>query len=101
MFELLLSIFCAYRNAILAKQKGQNTIVWGIITVVAFFITYSIGGGILVTIMYKGPMQPEAISEYILSKPVLGVTLMFFGLGGYLLTRYILEKMQNVKKEGE
>ncbi len=101
MFELLLSIFCAYRNATLAKQKGQNTIVWGIITVIAFFITYSIGGGILVTIMYKGPMQPEAISEYILSKPVLGVTLMFFGLGGYLVTRYILEKMQNVKKEGE
>lgn len=101
MFELLLSIFCAYRNGQLAKQKGQNTVVWGIITVVAFFVTYSIGGGILVAIMYNGPMQPEAISEYILTRPVLSITLMFFGLGGYLLTRYILEKMQNTKQGGE
>lgn len=38
MFEFLLSVFCAYRNATLAKQKGQNTIVWGIITVILFFI---------------------------------------------------------------
>ncbi|HEY9177656.1 MAG TPA: hypothetical protein VIN07_08205 [Flavipsychrobacter sp.] len=97
MFELLLSIFCAYRNGQLAKQKGQNTVVWGIITVVAFFVTYSIGGGILVAIMYNGPMQPEAISEYILARPVLGITLMFFGLGGYLLTRYILERMPTAK----
>ncbi len=101
MFELLLSIFCAYRNALVAKQKGQNTIVWGIITVVAFFITYSVGGAILIAILYKGPMQPEALSEYILSKPVLSITLMFFGLGGYLLTRYILEKMKDTKKQGE
>ena len=98
MFELLLSIFCAYRNALLAKQKGQNTIVWGIITVVAFFITYSVGGAILIAILYKGPMQPEALSEYILSKPVLSITLMFFGLGGYLLTRYILERMPTAKQ---
>lgn len=98
MFELLLSIFCAYRNGQLAKQKGQNTVVWGIITVVAFFVTYSIGGGILVAIMYNGPMQPEAISEYILARPVLSITLMFFGLGGYLLTRYILERMPIAKQ---
>jgi DMSO reductase anchor subunit len=101
MFEFLLSIFCAYRNGQLAKQKGQNTVVWGLITIVAFFITYSIGGAILIAILYKGPLQPEAITEFILARPVLSITIMFFGLGGYLLTRYILEKMNTTKKEGE
>ncbi len=101
MFELLLSIFCAYRNALLAKRKGQNVVVWVIITIVAFFLAYSIGGGILIAIMYRGPMEPAAVSEYILSRPVLSITIMFFGLGGYLLTRYILEKMTGPEREGE
>ena len=101
MFELLLSIFCAYRNALLAKRKGQNVIVWAIITIVAFFLAYSIAGGILIAIMYRGPLDQAALSEYILSRPVLSITLMFFGMGGYLLTRYILERMVDRRREGK
>lgn len=99
MFDFLLSVFCAYRNAILAKRKGQNVVVWVIITIVAFFLAYSIGGGILMMVLYKGPLSPEALSEFILTRPVLGITILFFGLGGYLLTRYILERMPDKSTE--
>lgn len=99
MFELLLSIFLSYRNAQLAKAKGQNTIVWVILTLTAFFVAYIFGGVILFLILYKGPMEQRAVTEFLVSRPVLMVTFMFFGLGGYLLIRYILERMPNAPQE--
>lgn len=98
MFELGLSIFCSYRNAQLAKRKGQNTVIWVIITLVAFFISYMIGFMLMVTMFYHGPLEQNALIAFMLDHPLLVVTIMFFGLGGYLLIRYILEKMPDVKK---
>lgn len=95
MFELLLAIFCSYRNAQLAKIKGQNTVVWVIITIALYFVFYTIGAAILIAIMYKGPWQQSALTDYLLNHSLMVVTFMFFGLGGYLLTRYILERMPN------
>lgn len=95
MFELLLAIFCSYKNAQIAKRKAQNTVVWVIITIVAYFVCYTIGAGILVALMYKGPLEQVAMTKYLLDHPLMVVTFMFFGLGGYLLVRYILERMPN------
>ena len=99
MFELLLSIFCSYRNAQLAKRKGQNSVVWVVITLAAFFVAYAIGAGIMVGALYKGPIEKTAMMAFLESHPLLVVTIMFFGLGGYMLVRYILERMPDVKKE--
>lgn len=98
MFELGLSIFCSYRNAQLAKRKGQNTVIWVIITLVAFFISYLIGFMLMVGMFYRGPLEQNALIAFMLDHPLLVVTIMFFGLGGYLLIRYILERMPDVKK---
>lgn len=97
MFEILLGIFCAYRNALLAKQKGQNTVVWVLITLAAFLVAYMIGAVALVSVLYKGPYEQTAMMEYLQTHPLLVTTVMFFGLGGYLLIRYILEKMPDAK----
>lgn len=99
MAELLLSIFFAYRNAMLAKTKGQNTVVWVIITIVTFFLAYGIGGGILISILYKGPLERDTLISFLLNSPILLITILFFGVGGYLLIRYILEKMPDKKSE--
>lgn len=98
MFELGLSIFCSYRNAQLAKRKGQNTVIWVIITLVAFFISYMIGFMLMVGMFYRGPLEQNALITFMIDHPLLVVTIMFFGLGGYLLIRYILEKMPDAKK---
>lgn len=97
MFELLLSIFCSYRNAQLAKRKGQNTIIWVIITMVAFFLSYFVGFMLMILIFYKGALEQTAILAFMFDRPLIVVTIMFFALGGYLLVRYILERMPDVK----
>lgn len=98
MFELPLSIFCAYQNAKLAGRKGQNPVVWVFITMLMFFLAYGMGAGILVMIMYKGPIDPDALKIFLEQHPFMYVTVLFIGLGGYLLVRYILERMPDVKK---
>lgn len=97
MFELLLAVFCSYRNAQLAKRKGQNTVVWVLITMFAFFISYFIGSIVMVSVFYRGALTSEALMSFLMERPLIVVTIMFFGLGGYLLVRYILEKMPDVK----
>lgn len=97
MFELAISIFCAYQNAKLAKRKGQNTVVWVFITIITFFLTYGIGAGVLVSIMYDGPLEQAALTQFIETHPVMYVTVFFLGIGGYLLVRYILERMPDTK----
>lgn len=99
MFELALSIFCAYQNAKLAKTKEQNPVVWVFITILTFFLAYGIGAGVLVMIMYKGPLEQEALELFLKHHPFLYVTVLFIGLGGYLLVRYILERMPDSKRK--
>lgn len=98
MFELILCVFCSYQNAQVAKRKGQNTIVWGLITLAAYFIFYCIGAAILLAIMYKGPLDQVALMDFMMSRPIMVITFIFFGLGGYLLVRYLLERMPDVKE---
>lgn len=93
MFELAISVFCAYQNAKLARKKGQNTVLWVFITIVSFFVAYTIAAVALVLMMYKGPMDKDALQQFIASHPFLYITVLFIGLGGYLLIRYILERM--------
>lgn len=99
MFEILLCIFLSYRNAQLAKLKGQNTVVWVILTVVSYLVAYTISAVALVLLLYSGPRTPEGLAEMLESKPLLMVTFMFFGIGGYMIIRYILERMPNVDQE--
>lgn len=94
-----LSIFCSYRNALLAKRKGQNTVLWVFITMVVFWLFFSIGSALLIVVSYRGVLQPEALISYINSKPLMPMAFMLFGLGGYLFIRYLLERMPDKKGE--
>lgn len=105
MFELLLSAFCAYSNAKLAMRKGQNTVIWAVITVVAFFMAYFVGSLVMILIFYKGSLTTEPtemakqMQAFLEERPMIVITIMFFGLGGYLLPRFLLERMKDVKRD--
>ncbi|MCB9046159.1 MAG: hypothetical protein H6550_08455 [Chitinophagales bacterium] len=97
--DILLSIFCSWRNGQLAKQKGVSVAKWVTLTFLAYFGFYLIGGTTLLGIMYNGPYTQSDIFMFMQSHPLLVVTIMFFGLGGYLLVRRILEQMPDSQRE--
>ena len=85
----------------LAKEKGQNTIVWVIITIAAFFMAYIIGGLLAVLLFYRGPMEQAALEQFLSGEPLRVFFISVSGVGGYLLVRYILERMGNAQKGGD
>lgn len=101
MIELALGIYCSYRNALLARRKGQNTVAWVLITLVSYFILYFITFMVLVLAMYRGPMAQEPLFAYLQQHPLMQVTFMVCGLGGYLFARYLLERMPDAGSPGE
>jgi hypothetical protein len=95
---VLLVVFLAYKNNLLAKRKGQNSIVWVFITILAFFIGEIIGGMIMLLLFYKGEYTIEGLQAF-MTNPVRMLILPAAGMGGYLLIRYILERMPDVKQD--
>ncbi|XZF14109.1 hypothetical protein ACTHGU_20210 [Chitinophagaceae bacterium MMS25-I14] len=94
MIDILIILYYAWRNSRRAQAKGQNGIVWGLITFVAFFF-FEIAGTVLsVFFFYKGPMTFDALQRYMQNLPAITAIFIFIsGLGGYLLIRYILDRM--------
>lgn len=92
MLILFLLGFLIYYNIRLAKKKGQNPILWGIITFFGFFLAYALLGSIYIAIIYKGPITREALEAYLQREPMVVMMLTAIGVGGVLLVRYILEK---------
>ena len=115
MFELILLVYLAYRNSVKAKLKGQNPVFWGFITVLAYLSAMVIGLMIVIYWFCKDALDVNAFSsldvktrEVAAQRLVLALsgnqlhilTVELFGVGGYLLVRYILDKKPD-KKEPE
>lgn len=96
MPEILLCGFLSYNIAKLAKLKGQNAVVWVIITIAAFFMFFFASS--FVMFFVKQPITVQDFTLYLSQNMMAYFTLDFVGMGGYLLVRYILEKMPNQKK---
>lgn len=98
MPELFLSIFFAYRNSLIAKAKGLNTVWWVFATVLAFLFCEFLAIGFVVGMFYRGAMQPDAITAYLFGHPVHVVFIYFAAVGGCLFVRYMLERAQSRKQ---
>ncbi|WP_276133781.1 hypothetical protein [Polluticoccus soli] len=96
MPELLLSIFFSYKNAQIAKTKGLNTIIWVLLTLLAFFTGELIAGTIAIALFYSGPLDQKSVADFVFIHPTpLRVIFIYFtGVGGCLFIRYILEQMR-------
>ncbi|PZF71316.1 hypothetical protein [Taibaiella soli] len=95
MFDLiLLPLFFAWRNSIRARMKGQNGFVWGFITFLIFEAFEMIGFTISVLGFYHVPPTKDALSAFVSNPPMASsLFVLFCGLGGYLLIRFILDRM--------
>lgn len=85
--------FLIYRfNGRIASRKGRSPIVWGAISLVAYFVSYAVLTGIYLPLVYKGPTTPEGITEFVQGNPLSGLLIILFGFSGVLAVRLYLER---------
>lgn len=92
MFFLLLIALLVYTNATLARKKGLNPTLWGVISVFGFFAAYLLLGGIYISAVYKGPYTSDAVKAWAFNSPLEVLMMFMLGIGGMLVVRFILEK---------
>src|SRR5256885_1456786 len=97
MLFLLLLVLLVYMNTRLARKKGLNPLLWGLITLLAFFVFYCILGSIYIAVIYKGPLTREALTAWVLQSPLSVMMLVMLGIGGTLVVRFILERKKTVE----
>lgn len=115
MLEIVLVGYFSFRNGVRAKSKGQNPFVWGVITFFAFMVTMIIGMYIVIVNFCKDsinlnqfssldPKSSKAAQQQLLQvfaeHPLHMITVDLFGIGGYLLVRYLIDRKPD-KKEPE
>ena len=107
----LFVFFLAYRNAVLAKAKGKNALLFGILTVISLIFSFVFG--LLVVLLFckneisfqlaadpkNQQLLIEQMTNAMLRSPVRQLTYVLIGFGGYLLVRYFLDRIPEKKKE--
>jgi hypothetical protein len=113
MLGIFLVIYLAYRNGLVAKLKGKNTTGWVLLTVVSYLFCYVLGFVVvLIILINNGQLDINSMNAIQGSKANMDaanqfvqivsnnyihlLTMEAFGLGGYLLIRYFLERMPDV-----
>ncbi len=112
MLDLLLMAFLSYRNGMRAKAKEQNPFLWGLITFFAYIAGMFIGVMVVVLGFCRDTINLDQFSsldqksrnvaaqqmlQVFSANPLHVVTIELFGIGGYLLIRYILDKKPGKK----
>ncbi len=112
IFDLILLVYLAYKNSVRAKLKAQNATAWAFITAVAFLLTYFAGYIFVVVFFCRDVVKfdqlngadyktRQAVAQQLIqafaANPLHLITVELFGLGGYLIIRYILDRMPDKK----
>lgn len=94
--DILLVVFLAWRNSLRARIKGQNTALWVFFTIFAYYFFEIAGFFIVAGFFYKGSWVSPKFIDFAKNLPTsTSIFIMVCGVGGYLLIRYILERMAN------
>ena len=97
---ILLSIIFCYRNSKLAISRGQNAVLWSILTVVAMFILMMVTLILYVFICYGGDIfDQKELASYFNESIFRVLTVYMLTAGGGLAIGYILEYMPIVNKK--
>lgn len=106
-FDLILICYLSYKNGMRAKRKGQNVIAWGVASAAAYIICMVLGLYVVVFNFCKNAINLDQMSstdikvreaamqqflQVIYANPLHLITIEAFGVGGYLLIRYILDR---------
>lgn len=112
MFEIIPLAYFSYRNGIRARMKGESPLLWGLITAVTYFVGMMVGMFIVIIYFCKDVINleqfssldtkaREAATQKLLdafnANPLHITTVILFGIGGYLLIRFILDRKPNKK----
>ena len=115
MFDIILIGYLSYRNGTRAKLKGQNAVLWGVVTALSCMFFWLVGFAVVIMNFCKNDINfaelssmdikaREAAAQQLLqaltSNPIHIITIEIFAIGGYLLVRYILDRKPD-KKEPE
>ncbi len=112
MFEIILLAYLSFRNSVRARVKGLNPWLWAGITILSFLAAFMVGSMIVIfnfcsdtvnlqLLSSMDPKDKELVTRQLIdtlnNNPLRMFTIELFGIGGYLLIRYILEKKPNKK----
>ena len=108
--ELIILVFCLFRNYLRAKVAQLNAARWTFYTFISMLCTWFIGAVIVVAIMVvrdpkvkqlllTQPQDRRELTEYLNSKNLVvpQLFMLFSMIGGYLFIRYLITK----KREGK
>lgn len=112
IFFLVMLAYFSYRNSIRAKQKKKNPLLWGFITAGTFLATLLIGFAVVVFYFCRNiidinrlgvdPKYQEVavklLNQAFIDNPLHLLTVYLFGIGGYLIIRYILDQKPGEKE---
>jgi hypothetical protein len=88
-------------NGRIAQASGRSPIVWGFISLVAYFVSYAVLTGFYMGAVYKGPMTPDGIRAFVEANPSSGLLILLFGFSGVLAVRYYLERNGSRRPKGD
>lgn len=88
-----------YMNSRLAQRKGQKHVLWAMVTLVAMFTGYTLFSVGLLIPYYPMLMEDPGAGVRILNDPLMQLILFFGSVGGYLVIRYVLERMPDKDKD--
>jgi hypothetical protein len=107
LYDIFFLAYFSYRNGLRARVKGYNKWVWGFITGVSYLLAELIGALIVVFYFCRNVINFDALGDPAYNKtatlaiqqalgdnPLRVLTISMFGIGGYLLIRYLLERMK-------
>ncbi len=105
MPELFLLFYLGYKNNVRAKTKGLNGMIWAFFTGLSFLAGYLLGMIFIFMIVLRNKISIPAdatrgqyegiahqMTQEFVANPLLLFTLYFFGFGGYLLVRYLIDQ---------
>ena len=111
-FDLVLLAYLTYKNGLRAKLKAQNVVLWSVISLVSVMLAYFIGFVFVIMCFCAKNLNlqqlnsadvktKQAIAQQVVQaftdNPLHLITVELFGLGGYLIIRYILDRMPDKK----
>lgn len=94
--EIIPLILITWFNMKLAKQKNHNQLLWAFLTVIGYFLIGFFLTTIYILLIYKGPMEQEAMQAFVFNlknEPLKLMLITLFMVGGGLLMRFILERI--------
>ena len=106
--DFLVAIILAFSNGQRAAAKGYNRALWTFLSVLAFVVLESFAGVLMLLVLYRAQLRAAPLQMMEIAKEfsanmdwTRSTLLLAIGFGGYLLIRYILERMpQNTTSDG-